>query len=324
MRVHLFISLFVWFSTAQAQFDPAGGLTGSKAIHYTNGKIKGWTTNIEVKRGWQNMADTGLGKPTNGTPSSALGIADGIAVSLGDRGSAIITVTEPLKDLIGPEFAVFENGFKASTAYFLEFGFVEVSSDGINYFGFETESLHDTTLQFTNSSELNPEKIKNLAGKHQVFYGTPFDLAEIPDTVLLNKSNVKYIRITDVVGSLDYRYSSRDSKGRKINDPWPTAFATGGFDLDALAILSPGYSGIDEAFATDGIAYPNPVLAGEKITLKKKEPESIIRVFDLHGRLVSQINKIETNFISAPMLPGVYLLEVVDDLKTSTMRLCVY
>lgn len=32
-------------------------------------------------------------------------------------------------------------------------------------------------------------------------------------------------------------WSSRDSVGNKINDPWPTPFPTGGFDLDAVGVI---------------------------------------------------------------------------------------
>ena len=45
--------------------------------------------------------------------------------------------------------------------------------------------------------------------------------------------------MVDVVGSIDPMYGTRDSLGNLINDPWPTPFATGGFDLDAVAVLQP-------------------------------------------------------------------------------------
>jgi hypothetical protein len=33
---------------------------------------------------------------------------------------------------------------------------------------------------------------------------------------------------------------SRDSKGNIINDPWPTNFASSGFDLDAVGVINQG------------------------------------------------------------------------------------
>jgi hypothetical protein len=32
-------------------------------------------------------------------------------------------------------------------------------------------------------------------------------------------------------------YASCDSQGHQINDPWPTPFPTGGFDLDAVGVI---------------------------------------------------------------------------------------
>jgi hypothetical protein len=33
-------------------------------------------------------------------------------------------------------------------------------------------------------------------------------------------------------------YASYDSQGHQINDPWPTNFPTGGFDLDAVGVIN--------------------------------------------------------------------------------------
>ena len=33
-------------------------------------------------------------------------------------------------------------------------------------------------------------------------------------------------------------YSRCDSQGHQINDPWPTNFPTGGFDLDAVGVIN--------------------------------------------------------------------------------------
>ena len=43
--------------------------------------------------------------------------------------------------------------------------------------------------------------------------------------------------VVDVVGSIDPAYATYDSQGHAINDPWPTAFASSGFDFDAVGVL---------------------------------------------------------------------------------------
>lgn len=68
-------------------------------------------------------------------------------------------------------------------------------------------------------------------------YGTPFELDEIPDNPLLNKNNITHVRIIDVIGTIDPEYCTYDSEGHIVNDPWPTAFASGGMDLDAVGVI---------------------------------------------------------------------------------------
>jgi hypothetical protein len=67
-------------------------------------------------------------------------------------------------------------------------------------------------------------------------YGVPFDLAELKDSQNYQTS-FQYVRITDVVGSINPNLGSKDSKGNMINDPWPTPFASSGFDLDAVGVI---------------------------------------------------------------------------------------
>jgi len=85
-----------------------------------------------------------------------------------------------------------------------------------------------------------PTRIHNLAGKYRLPYGTPFDLNDIAHISYINPENVRYVRIVDVVGSIDSTWGSRDSKGNLINDPFPTNFASSGFDLDAVGVIHQG------------------------------------------------------------------------------------
>ena len=104
-----------------------------------------------------------------GTPGNGI-------VSLGDGGYAVLSFERPIKNGPGWDFAIFENSFSDT---FLELGLVEVSSDGLNYFQFESTSLTQDTLQIDAFGSINPEMINNLAGKYRATFGTPFDLEEL-------------------------------------------------------------------------------------------------------------------------------------------------
>jgi hypothetical protein len=79
--------------------------------------------------------------------------------------------------------------------------------------------------------------LNNLAGKHAMLYGTPFDLEELRDTPGLDINAISHIRLVDVVGSINPQFCSRDAGGRMINDPFPTPFPSSGFDLDAVGVI---------------------------------------------------------------------------------------
>ena len=153
---------------------------------------------------------------------------------MGDGGVAVLTFASPIANGPGWDFAVFENSFDGR---FLELAFVEVSSDGIHYQRFPSVSLTQTNTQVGSWGLLDPTYIYNLAGKYAAGYGTPFDLEEIKDiNPLVDVTRITHVRIIDVVGCLNDAYCSYDSQGNKINDPWPTPFGTGGFDLDAVGV----------------------------------------------------------------------------------------
>jgi len=226
------IVLTAFTLNAWAQFDPAGGEPGSKSIHKDASSITGWASSAEIYRGFMQINDTSLGKPTVGDSSSAIGAMDGLVVSLGDGGEAVLTFAEPITNRSGYDFAVFENGFKVGLSFYLELAHVEVSNDGINYVRFPSETVSDTSYQIDNFGYLKPTDIYNLAGKHQAPYGTLFDLEEV------GLDTIRFVRLIDVIGSLDSSSGSRDSKGKIINDPFPSPFESGGFDLDAVAVVN--------------------------------------------------------------------------------------
>ncbi len=215
------------------QYPPAAGKPGSTAIHKDSSAIKSWALRAEVIRGWQDIS-TKEQKVDFGTADNVLGPADGQVVSLGDSGVAVLEFDPPIRDGEGPDLAVFENAFDD---HFLELAHVEVSSDGEHFYRFPSVSLTDTTGEVGTFDPLDPTKLHHLAGKYRVFYGTPFDLSSLGDAPLLDKMHVRYVKIIDVIGRVKNGVGSRDSRGVPINDPYPTPFPTGGFDLDGVASL---------------------------------------------------------------------------------------
>lgn len=267
-------------------YAPAVGQPGTSAMYKDSSSFVNWASACVVNAGYQDISNKSLGYTTVGDGSMATGKAQTNAVvSLGDGGSAVCTFPKPIANGAGPDFAVFENSFDDS---FLELAFVEVSSDGQHFFRFPSHSLSDTVNQTGSFGSTDPTKINNLAGKYRGGYGTPFDLQEMSGINGLDINNVTHVKIVDVVGSLNGAYATYDSYGRKINDPWPTAFPSGGFDLDAVGVIhESGVTGIKEDQAKGDISYgPNPALRGDKIRIQSEDESVEIEVFDGLGRVV--------------------------------------
>ncbi len=227
---------------AAGPYDGATGAAGSLAVAHTDPAIAGWATGFaDLVRGPAQAGAPANGFASFGAGDYALGpvlreTPDDVydVVSLGDGGRVTLTFDRPVADGPGWDFAVFENGFAGS---FLELAFVEVSSDGVNFFRFDAYSETPSATQIGGFGVIDPTNVRNLAGKHVGGFGTPFDLAELAGrSPLLDIRAITHVRVVDVVGSIDPALASRDALGRVINDPWPTPFATGGFDLDGVAV----------------------------------------------------------------------------------------
>ncbi len=225
-------------------YAPQAGAIGSKAIHKDSTAFAAWATGATVERGPQDISNLSLGLASFGTPHDAIGKASGVStsvVSLGDGGVATLTFANPIANGPGADFAVFENGV---TDGFLELGFVEVSSDGENFFRFPAVSLTQIVTQVGGFGNTDPTSIYNFAGKYRIAYGTPFDLEELKGTLGLDINNVTHVRVIDVVGCILDDYATYDYFGSKVNDPWPTPFifdgagGTSGFDLDGVGVLN--------------------------------------------------------------------------------------
>ncbi len=228
-------------STALAgPYAPPAGIDGSTAVALHDERIVNWASGVaELVRGPMDIRNPQLGLASYGSATDVLGPAEGYSfgvVSLGDGGSITLTFPRPITDGPGYDFAVFENGFSET---FLELAFVEVSSNGSNFVRFPAVSLTPTTSQIGPWSTLDATNLHNLAGKYGQGYGVPFDLSQLDGHFpLLDIRAVTHVRLIDVVGSIDPLYATLDSLGNVVNDPFPTTFPTGGFDLDAVAVLN--------------------------------------------------------------------------------------
>lgn len=311
-----------------AQFAPVVGVEGTTAIDKNDTRFVEWATGCTVQRGLQNIADSSLGYASAGQPQDALGQADIVTVSLGDGGIATLTFDKPIYNGPGYDFAVFENGFVTydSVEAFLELGFVEVSSDGVHFFRFPDISDVQDTAQTGTFGSTDGGQLYDLAGKYIAGYGTPFDLEELTDTPGLDINNITYVRVIDVVGSIDSEYATYDSKGHIVNDPWPTPFPSCGFDLDAVGVLNAvGLTGIPEVSEQDLKIYPNPVQSGNQLHVVFGGGDASVFISDINGRLISQYEATGTQLLipTNTLAPGVYFLQAKTISSGYNLRLIV-
>lgn len=290
-KVFLLYSLACMALPAVAQFAPQAGVAGSSAISKNDTRFVDWASSCTVVRGWQDIAVPSSGKASLGTDADGTGKADNFIVSLGDSGTAVLTFSGVIYNGPGADFAVFENGFPDpmdAEEAFLEFAFVEVSSDGVKYVRFPSSSLTGAPQVPAAGVYMNARKVHNLAGKYIGSYGTPFDLDELKGTVGLDVDKITHVRLVDVVGSIG-DHGSKDKDGNLINDPYPTAFPSSGFDLDAVGVIhSPGKwpAGIANAYSKATLLlFPNP--AADVINIKVESVSNgVVSINDVTGRLL--------------------------------------
>ncbi len=273
-----------------------------------------WATGIDLLRGPTDIANPEAETVTAGEPQDALGPYTPAAVSLGDGGMATLTFEQPIYDGEGADFVVFENGFPSGDGYFLELAFVEVSSDGETFVRFPATSLTDTSTQIGTFDLLRPENIRNLAGQFPGRIGTPFDLAELRGAPGLQLDSITYVRLIDVVGTVDPAYASYDQEGRAINDPYPTGFPSGGFDVSAVGALNVRVSTatFNRGKIRPLIVYPNPVVNVLHIQLPTDRVAGELTIFDVQGRPVRHQALSGTSLESlrvSDLVPGVYVVQ---------------
>jgi len=286
------------------------GTEGCNAIAADDNQFVAWATSVVLTRGPQDISNPNSPAVTFGDETNAIGPATPNnsmdAVSLGDGGSALVTFERPIQNGEGPDFAVFENDINGG---FLELAFVEVSSDGVHFVRFPATSLTPTETQVGTFGFVDPTFINNLAGKFQIGYGTPFDLEELAGSENLNIDSIVYVRIVDVVGSIDPQYGSYDAFGHIVNDPWPTDYHTSGFDLTGVGVIHQKPVGIDNHEMPQVFAYPNPCNGTLYIINENSER---VALYNMNGQLLEMVNSGDThitlNMQSYPA--GLYLLKV--------------
>ena len=307
-----------------AQFAPASCFPGTTAMHADSSAFVAWATGCTVERGPMRINKPNLGLASYGEEALVAGVPGGTydVVSLGDGGSATVTFASPICNGEGPDFAVFENGLhpdtdSTMTMYFLEIAFVEVSSDGENFFRFPAVTYVQTETQLGGFAYMNPEQIHNFAGKYEAFYGTPFDLGEVEDNPLLDKNKVTHVRIIDVVGNINPEYATYDSEGHPVNDPWPTGFESCGFDLDAIGVIHDiAHNEVPENENETVAVYPNPVK--DRLTIKAENLQSV-EVYDLMGQRV--LTTTTSTIDMGSLYQGIYFVRITADGKTMTTRI---
>lgn len=138
----------------------------------------------------------------------------------------------------GPEFAIFENGFKTSIGWYFEPMVVEVSSDGVDFIAFPHDYLAEDETVYVSEPELwlgfaglTPvmlhEELNPVSPFSEDAGGDRFDLADLPDSELgkkVKREGVRFIRLTSASACVN-----RDS-----GEPFPLEAISMGADVDGV------------------------------------------------------------------------------------------
>jgi hypothetical protein len=306
----LIFAISPFLGMGQGNYAPNADTPGTTAIYKDSSVFVNWANNCITQRGPQDIAVSGSSLVTAGDDYMATeksGV-NGV-VSLGDGGSATLMFTQPIFDGPGWDFAVFENSFSNE---FLELAFVEVSSDGTFFVRFDATSEVQTGIQVDGFGSTDATEIDNLAGKYRGQYGTPFDLNELSGISGLDITAITHVKVIDVVGSISENYASYDALGNKINDPYPTDFASGGFDLDAVGVINEKTLSVNDVVNNFGM-FPNP--ASDFVTIRKNG-NGTVRLFNLSGQeLLSTQFSNQLNLSLSDFPAGIYSMSIDGDIR---------
>jgi hypothetical protein len=321
-KLSFLLALWMHLDLGAQGYPPPAGQPGSTAMYRDSSAFAGWATGCRVKRGYQDISNPGAGFATAGDSTMATGKpGSNGTVSLGDGGYAICTFAFPIKNGSGPDFAVFENALNDT---FLELAFVEVSSDGKQFFRFPSHSLTDTVSQTNGFGPTDATKINNLAGKYREGFGTTFDLQELAATPGLDINLITHVLVRDVVGSLQNAYATRDSHQNKINDPWPTPFPQGGFDLDGIGVIHQ-----ETVLAVNEIesyrlaeVFPNPVAKGNNVHLRVGDTFLRYEISDTAGNVLRFSDSKE--IITSELPKGIYMVRIICTDANIVKKMVIY
>lgn len=316
--------------TMAQSYAPSADQAGTTAIKADSSIFVSWATGAEVNRGYINISDTnavagGSNRASAGEPQNAIGPSNNAIVSLGDLGEAILTFDTPITNGDGPDFAVFENGFSHT---FLELAHVEVSSDGIHFVRFPSHSETQTDTQIGGFGAVDARYLYNLAGKYKSGFGTPFDLEELKNEQGLNVNQITHVKIIDVVGSLGSE-GTKDAQNNMINDPFPTPFTSGGFDLDAVGVIHE----YEDSGETTGLStnqhelslhiFPNPSTGIVNIRTNGVGEKNIL-ISNSLGQKVKTISNVQPNEVIQVELPkGIYFIHIETQSKLESRKVVV-
>ena len=207
------------------------------AIAANDSRFREWANFIDPTR--TSFAPRGSSVINQTVGFNSLGDLDATQIAYG-LSPGFLTVTFPtgIRNGLGHDFAVFENGFTFGTnsngipGLFAEFAYVDVSTNGIDFARFSSISRNTGPIQGSGAfAGYDVTNVYNLAGKHAGGFGTPFDLAELTSHTLVSGSlldlnNIQYVRLFDIPGNGAFV----DSFGNPIRDNWLTT-GSGGFDF---------------------------------------------------------------------------------------------
>ena len=248
--------IFSGWATGYMDYQPTSGVdTGWKTPGETLGPATGNIGDIAT------LGDLSQTQIDQGASPGRITLTFGLSGQPGD---------EPIRDVNGLDFAVFENGVPAADyevqaglvhgEVFAELAYVEVSSSDPNFFiRFSSVSLTPEPIWSYGTVDIT--NIYNLAGISPngdgpfgeiICTGTPFDLSELSShpfvldgTIDLN--NIRYVRIVDIPGTGEFFDEPNDlinpdtgsnyQSSHPVYDPHET-FGSGGFDLEAIGVLN--------------------------------------------------------------------------------------
>jgi hypothetical protein len=231
------LAVLFWVSAVEAgTYAPQEGQPGTTATPGSSASFVEWANAATIIQGpnADALSQYPVSNAVNSMGTIPLGVStdqSGDIVSLGNGGVITVSFRQPITDAPGPDFAVFSNGFISGSSaadMYSKLAFVSVSSDDLNFFSFPSVSLSPNPI--SEYGLFDPTNLYDIAGKYGQDYGVPFSLSELAGDVGLDLNEVRYVRITDVVGN----GTTKDSLG----DPVYAIYPSTGFNLAGVGVIS--------------------------------------------------------------------------------------